>query len=268
MNPDDIAEALQALLAALPVDPSTVDMSGIPQRRRTQLRLHIQTALDRLQGFGLALDPVRHPPMLFDPANPTVVGRLIGDTLLEQVRTPLGSLTKFYGSGVYAIYYLGQFPAYLPASGTDTPLYVGKADPAVRDARTPVEQGLKLYERLVSDHSKNIRKAENLDINEFECRFLVVRSAWQNTAEDYLISMFKPVWNNEVGICFGFGKHGDSPTTRSNTRSPWDTLHPGRAWAHSEGNQPNPLSAEHIIERILEHYRQNPPRPRLAPPTE
>jgi hypothetical protein len=261
MNPDEIAEALRALLEALPEDPTTVDTAGLPQRRRTHLRLQIQTVLDRLQAFDLALDPVRHPPMMFDPANPDVVGKLIGDTLLEQGRTPLGRLTKFYGSGVYAIYYMGTFPAYMPASGTDTPLYVGKADPAVRDARTPVEQGSKLFDRLFNDHAKNIRKAVNLNIDNFDCRFLVVRSAWQNTAEDYLINIFKPIWNNEVGICYGFGKHGDSPTTRSNTRSPWDTLHPGRAWAHSEGNQPNPLTAEQITERILEHYHQNPPRP-------
>lgn len=122
-----------------------------------------------------------------------------------------------------------------------------------------------------SDHARSIRQAEEhgsaanaeqyIKLSDFECRYLVVRSAWQRTAEDYLIGRFKPIWNDEVGICFGFGKHGDAPTTRANTRSPWDTLHPGRPWATREGNLPNPMSAEQIIERILEHYTQNPPLP-------
>ncbi len=159
-----------------------------------------------------------------------------------------------------------------PISGTDTPIYVGKADPAMLDARTPVEQGERLYARLRTDHARSIRQAEEhariaeaiqyIKLTDFECRYLVVRSAWQRTAEDYLIGRFKPIWNDEVGICYGFGKHGDKATTRANTRSPWDTLHPGRPWATSADNLANPLNAEQITERILNHFQQNRPRSR------
>jgi hypothetical protein len=92
---------------------------------------------------------------------------------------------------------------------------------------------------------------------------LIVKSAWQNTAEAYLIDRFKPIWNNQIKICYGFGKHGDSPDTRRNTRSPWDTLHPGRSWAWSEGNTANEKSAEEIKSQIVEHYLRHPAeRPR------
>jgi Eco29kI-like restriction endonuclease len=274
MNSAAVADALKGLLEVLPEDMAAADISSITARRRKQLRELIREAIQRLESVAAGLDPVQVPRVVFDPSNPEVIGKLIGDTMLEQPRGPLGSTLRFYGSGVYAIYYTGDFPAYEPISGTDTPIYVGKADPAILDARTPVEQGERLYGRLNGDHARSIRQAEDhakvklaavepwIKLSDFECRYLVVRSAWQRTAEDYLIGRFKPIWNDEVGICFGFGKHGDAPTTRANTRSPWDTLHPGRPWATREGNLPNPLTAEQIIERILEHYKQNPPLPR------
>ncbi len=274
MDATAVLEALQGLLTVLPEDMATADLSGISTRRRKQLRELIREAIQRLEIVAAGLDPVQLPRLVFDPANPEVVGKLIGDTMLEQPRAPLGSIPRFYGSGVYAIYYNGDFPAYRPIRGADTPIYVGKADPATLDARTPMEQGERLFGRLNGDHARSVRQAEDharatnskphVKLADFECRYLVVRSAWQKTAEDYLIGRFKPIWNDEVGICYGFGKHGDAPTTRANTRSPWDTLHPGRPWATREGNLPNPLSAEQIVERILEHYTRNPPLARAG----
>lgn len=273
MDSTAVIAGLRALLAVLPEDMEAADLSGVSAKRRKELRELIRETIIRLESVAAGLDPVRLPRIVFDPSNPEVVGKLIGDTMLEQPRGLLGLTPRFYGSGVYAIYYTGEFPAYVPISGTDTPIYVGKADPAILDARTPVEQGERLYGRLNSDHARSIRQAEDyaksknpeqyIKLADFDCRYLVVRSAWQRTAEDYLIGRFKPIWNDEVGICYGFGKHGDDPKTRANTRSPWDTLHPGRPWATREGNLANPLSDEQIIERILEHYRQNPPLARI-----
>ena len=85
-------------------------------------------------------------------------------------------------------------------------------------------------------------------------------SAWQGTAETYLIREFTPIWNDETRICYRIGKHGDAAKTCSNTRSPWDTLHPGRKWAGAVGNTPNPLSPDEIAERIAAHYVAHPPR--------
>lgn len=113
-----------------------------------------------------------------------------------------------------------------------------------------------LWTRL-ADHVDSVTEAENLGLPDFECRYLGVRSAWQGTAETYLLRTFRPVWNKEVRVCFGFGKHGDAAETRQNKRSPWDTVHPGRQWA--AGSRPNDRSAEEIIARIAEHFAIHPP---------
>ncbi len=59
----------------------------------------------------------------------------------------------------------------------------------------------------------------------------VVQSGYETAAEDFLIHLFKPIWNSETAILYGLGKHGDAAETPANKRSPWDTLHPGREWA-------------------------------------
>jgi Eco29kI restriction endonuclease len=255
-----VKEAMDALLSVLPDEP-TEAANTLSKQKRTLLRKAVGRLVDVLREFHLALDPIHHPLNVLDPSDPHVIGQLIADTLLVQPRRPLAEVAaeRFYGSGVYAIYYRGGFDAYSPTSGTDTPLYVGKVDPKAPGAETVEQQGLKLYGRLAGDHAKSIRSIENLELDDFDCRYLVVKSAWQNTAETYLIDRFKPIWNSEVGICYGIGKHGDSANTRSNTRSPWDTLHRGRPWAWKEGNTPNPKSADQIKADIAEHYRQHPP---------
>lgn len=251
----EVVAALKQLLSVVPEDPTAPTPYG---QRTRQLRADIEVALARLQVLAQCLDPVHRPTFVFDPSNPEFVGRLIGRTLVEQDRQPLASLAKFYGSGVYALYYRGPFPAYADIKGKETPIYVGKADPPAPDAKAPVEQGLKLWERLIRDHARSIRAASStLDVSDFDCRVLVVQSGWQRAAEEYLIGVFKPVWNQD--ICYGFGKHGDRAETRSNTRSPWDTLHPGRGWATREANVPNLLSRKQIMEQIEQHFQQYPP---------
>jgi hypothetical protein len=120
-------------------------------------------------------------------------------------------------------------------------------------------QGDRLSNRL-NDHRKNIAKATgSLRLEDFEYRALVVQSGWQTSAEDYLIHLFKPIWNSEVGICYGFGKHGDDPGTRGNLRSPWDTLHHGRDWAHRDPAQKDAKPAAQIAKEIAEHLAKYPP---------
>ncbi|MEK6283723.1 MAG: Eco29kI family restriction endonuclease [Acidobacteriota bacterium] len=248
-----LVKELESLLESLPSEP--VDSVGLKTSERRRLRELIEQTIEALQRTLSGLDPIRQPPHVLDPSDPDVIGKLIADTLLVQPRHSLSAVSTFYGSGVYAIYYTGAFPAYDLITGTDKPIYVGKADPATSDAVSPSSQGTRLWRRL-QDHRKTISAATTtLNIKDFECRFLVVKSAWQGTAETYLIDRFKPVWNNEIGICYGFGKHGDSADTRSNTRSPWDTLHPGRKWA-GKGNKPNPLSAAKIAALIVAHLKK------------
>ena len=246
---------LHTLIAELPEREALVSLG--PTRMKT-LKAEVEAAIIRLQTFSKELDPVSHPKFIFDPSHPQIIGELIARTLLLQPTVPLGTITKFYGSGVYALYYRGDFAAYQPIRATDNPIYVGKADPASLRAETAEEQGGGLSTRLL-DHKRSISAATNLRLEDFDCRYLVVKSAWQETAEDYLIALFKPIWNNETGICHGFGKHGDAAKTRANRRSPWDTLHPGRKWATTGDNVPNEKSIKHILAEIAAHFEKNPP---------
>lgn len=249
----DLIKNLKKLLEVIP--DGIEDHTSLSDSSRKKLRSELLGVIAQLEQYSNSLDPIHVPDMVFDPSDPSVVGRLIARTLLERPRSALGDLGRFYGSGVYAIYYNGGFDAYSAISNTEIPIYVGKVDPASSEAITPEAQGDKLWSRLVKDHAKNIEKATNLSLDDFDCRYLVVKSSWQNTAESYLIDWFKPVWNKEVKICFGFGKHGDKAETRANKKSPWDTLHPGRSWA--EENAPFDKSESEIIADIKDHYARN-----------
>lgn len=213
------------------------------------------------------IDPIKDPGASFDPADPDTAGRLVALALIAQDRVPLGRVARTYGSGVYAIYYRGDHPLYAPVSGTETPIYVGKADPENPNARTPREQGPRLFGRL-SDHRRMIKTVGEyaklkglphpLRVEDFDARRLVCATNAQLVAERHLIGMFQPVWNNEIGICWGISKHGDAAKTRKNKRSPWDVIHPGRSWAMDE-ELDDKMSPEDIKHRVGEHFEQTQP---------
>jgi hypothetical protein len=250
---------LAAQLRELSEELAAAQASELAAPRARRVRDTISEAYEKLRKVIEDLDPVKHPSFVFDPSNPHIAGRVAGITMIAQTRRPLANVDHFYGSGVYAIYYSGKFPAYEAISGREHPIYVGKADPADRKSKTVVEQGDRLSGRL-NEHRKNIAKAETtLLLEDFEYRALVVQTGWQDAAETHLIDLFKPIWNNEVGICYGFGKHGDSPETRANMRSPWDTLHPGRDWAHRDPKMRDARPAARIIEDIAQHLAKHPP---------
>ncbi|MGQ0644122.1 MAG: Eco29kI family restriction endonuclease [Elusimicrobiota bacterium] len=249
----ELVTDLNRLLQSLPDDPPPPIHAN--SRLLNKLRDDLRIAIAKLHSLAISLDPVKQPPEFFDPSDPRKVGEMVAGALVLQPLRPLSSIHKFYGSGVYAIYYRGGFDAYRPISKTNHPIYVGKADPQDGHARTPERQGTRLSIRL-SEHLKSIGLARNLEAGDFDCRYLVVVSGWQKAAEEHLIHRYKPVWNNEIKICYGFGKHGDDAKTRSNKRSPWDMLHPGRPWA--EGNAPNARSVVQIKADIREHFRKFP----------
>lgn len=252
------AEELDRLVAGLRVaiGEFSTKTAGVTPSKLRSLRKRFEAAAQSLSAAALSLDTTKRPSSVFDPSNPSVVGRFIALTMIAQDRVPLGTIGRFYGAGVYGIYYNGAFSGYAPISRSEHPIYVGKADPP-KDAKTAEEQGTKLFARL-NEHKKGIQKAANLDINDFECRYLVVASGWQRAAEDYLIQLFKPIWNNEVRLVFGIGKHGDAATTRGNRRSPWDTLHPGRRWAGSAGILDQKPEVQ-ILRELNEHFTKQTP---------
>ena len=258
-TPKGKLEQLAVQLKELSEQLAAEEAAQLEGPRAKRVRKTISEAYDKLRKVIEDLDPIKHPGFVFDPSNPTVAGRIVGITMIAQSRKPLANVERFYGSGVYAIYYNGSFPAYKAISKKEHPIYVGKADPADPGSKTAVEQGDRLSNRL-NDHRKNIGKASStLRLEDFEYRALVVQTGWQSAAEDYLIHLFKPIWNSEVGICYGFGKHGDDPGTRANLRSPWDTLHPGRDWAHRDPNMKDARPKERIIKDIAAHLAEHPP---------
>jgi len=225
-------------------------------KSRKVLENQIRKVITDLANLLNELDPIRQPTALFDPSNPKIVGRFVSLALVAQSRLPLSSVSRFYGSGVYAIYYNGSFAPYLPISKSETPIYVGQAAPALSNARTPSEQGDKLSNRLI-EHFKNISKATTtLSINDFEYRALVVQSGWETAAEDYLIHLFHPIWNSETQLVYGLGKHGDAAVTRSNKRSPWDTIHPGRTWA-SDNKLQDAKDHTRIDTELANHFKNH-----------
>lgn len=172
----------------------------------------------------------------FNPLDMDNLGSSVAEALLTSDPTPMATIPAIQGAGVYAIYYHGPMKCYsrvLTATVHDAavPIYVGKAVPKGSRKGVGVEHGTRsraLYARLVGDHAKSIEAADNLDIADFTCRWLVVEPIWIPLGEQVLIARFTPVWN---GIVEGFGNHDPGAGRQKGVRSRWDTLHPGRSFA-------------------------------------
>lgn len=50
----------------------------------------------------------------FNPLDKKNLGASVAEAMLEQKARPLGELKPFFGVGIYAIYYTGDFPEYAP----------------------------------------------------------------------------------------------------------------------------------------------------------
>jgi hypothetical protein len=257
----NLEDALTALLTAVRNNPQP----AVIRRTREALASHAGA----VEAARSSTDPIQTPLTTFDPGDPKTIGRMVSIALLAQVTVPLNEVKSAYGSGVYAIYYRGDHPLYSAISGTETPIYVGKADPAHEDASSAREQGAKLTGRLL-EHAGTITTAEAyaqrlpphlapIRLPDFVCRKLVCATNAQLVAEKHLIRTFWPIWNAETKACWGMSKHGDAAKTRANKRSPWDVVHPGRAWA-LDGRLANSLTPEQIAKRVETTLTRVPPR--------
>jgi hypothetical protein len=146
---------------------------------------------------------------------------------------------KFSGTGVYALYCTGKKAHYnkfseLNRLAYNYPIYIGKAVPeGWRQSRVSCAANLgsaKLYYRLL-DHVKSIKSVDNLSIEDFSCRFMIlegVSSDMIGTVEAALIKLNKPLWNSVVD---GFGNHDPGSGRYEQAKSDWDVIHHGRKWA-------------------------------------
>ena len=190
-------------------------------------------------------------PIEFDPLDYYTLADTVASALLKQRPKTMPFGEQFAGAGIYLIYYRGGLEHYAPISGTSKPIYVGKAiPPGSRRGETLIESTLApaLWKRL-SEHATSIQDAENLDVGDFRCRYLVVTPIWITIVESLLITRFHPVWNAVVD---GFGLHDPGKTRYSQKRSDWDTLHPGRPWSpHMQDGK----SVSAILSAIRAHLR-------------
>ncbi|MCY4612237.1 MAG: Eco29kI family restriction endonuclease [Nitrospira sp.] len=168
----------------------------------------------------------------YDPLDYDNLARSVVTALFESASTALPPTEKFSGSGVYALYYTGSLPFYSHIASSDLrePIYVGKAVPTgTRKGNRQVDsESSAEFHRRLHDHAKSIEQAENLDLVEFQVRYLVVMPVWITLAERFLINHFRPVRNTVIE---GFGNHDPGRGRLAMRRPHWDIVHPGRPWA-------------------------------------
>jgi len=197
----------------------------------------------------------------FNPLGKRQLGESVGQAMLRQTVIPVANLTSFEGAGIYAIYYYGDFPAYEAIArinrdqGFTAPIYVGKAAPkgTRKGGDLAANHGKVLFNRLTR-HKRSIEEANNLEIADFHCRYLIVDDIWIPLGESLLIAKFNPLWNKLID---GFGNHDPGIGRHAGLRPRWDVLHPGRPWA--DKCQPRAETADQIIGEARDYLRNNPP---------
>ncbi len=166
------------------------------------------------------------------------------------------SISRFVGSGVYALYYVGDSDLYTRLSEVNLwdcvyPIYVGKAvPPGWRTGRVRTSTTPDVYRRL-KEHKNSIIRVMNLHIDDFRCRFIILNDLESDLIvpfEAELIRRYKPLWNMTVD---GFGNHDPGSGRYNQAKSEWDVLHPGRPWAERlTGEAPD---VEEVIENVYQH---------------
>jgi hypothetical protein len=171
----------------------------------------------------------------YNPLDYENLAKNCAEELMRRDPCSLPLQTKFTGAGVYALFYTGDFAPYAPIRSPDAgqPIYVGKA--VLKGGRKGVAPtagarvggtGGGIYSR-VAKHVRSITSVNNLRIEDFHCRFLVVTPVWITMAERLLIERYRPIWN----VCLdGFGLN-DPGKERSPIVSWWDAMHPDRPTA-------------------------------------
>lgn len=199
-----------------------------------------------------------------DPYNPLEkinLAQSIGTALLRCSAIGMNEIDPFNGAGVYAIYYSGDFAPYGPlreanADGKlERPIYVGKAIPAggrKGGLTADASIGRSLFGRLTK-HASSIRSANNLRIDDFSARYLIVDDIWIPLGENMLIETYQPLWNRVID---GFGNNDPGVRRATQFRSPWDVLHPGRPWAEKLAD--SPLTKPELEQRIEAYFRGAP----------
>ena len=169
--------------------------------------------------------------MTVDLYDPLTYDNLMAGMVLhfeKQTLEPLDTIEVVSGPGIYSLFYSGNLPIYDSISGSESPIYVGKAIPPGSRKGEDVDESKPALRSRIREHARSIGEVRNLEVSDFSYRYLVVVPVWITLAERFLIDHYKPIWN----LCLdGFGDHDPGSGRRNSQRSWWDTLHPGRKWA-------------------------------------
>lgn len=192
----------------------------------------------------------------FNPLNKRHLGESVAEAMLKNAPAPLPLNEGFIAAGIYAIYYIGGFELYSDVVKHNVddqfkwPIYVGKAVPAGSRKGgfgLGVNPGTVLKSRI-REHERSIQECENLEIEDFYCRYLAVEDIWIPLGESLLIEHTSPVWNK---VLDGFGIHKPGEGRGEQALSLWDTIHPGRTLA--KGLPPN-KTAETVILKSVKDF--------------
>lgn len=203
----------------------------------------------------------------FNPLDKRHLGESVAKALLDRPKGPLLPEKGFTGAGIYAIYYIGEFPPYRPLAErnrdrtNERPIYVGKAvPPGARKGGfgLGMAPGPALYLRL-REHARSIQETASLRLADFYCRYLIADDIWIPLGESLLIERFQPLWNVVIE---GFGIHTPGAGRKKQVRSKWDTLHPGRGLARDL--PPNSQTAAQL-EKLVNDFLAGNVDPSISP---
>ncbi|MGH2562835.1 MAG: Eco29kI family restriction endonuclease [Thermomicrobiales bacterium] len=191
----------------------------------------------------------------YNPSDLANLVRYCVQELMDRRPFPLPLPGPFPGAGIHALFYRGDFGPYqhplIKSPDAKRPIYVGRARLTKTSGPRP------LFGRL-RDHTNSIAAADNLRLEDFRCRFLVLHPLWVSTVEDLLIEHYSTLWND---VLEGFGVHDPGGKRHGGEMPMWDILHPGRSHVQKmidRGASVRPV--EEIVD-LIERYclTHNPP---------
>lgn len=187
----------------------------------------------------------------YNPLDLEALGLSLIRELERRPAEPLGDMTSFVGSGIYALYYIGSDDPYAELGAFNVkhecalPIYIGRAkEPGARQGLNPFEPVTQplLWSRI-NQHRRSIEDAKNLDAEDFRVSALVCMPIWIPLAEAVAIRRYRPLWNSQLQ---GFGIHAPGSGRSGQERSQWDELHPGRGFAANL--RPNQLAPTLLVQ--------------------
>ncbi len=137
----------------------------------------------------------------YDPLDLRTLAESMVKVVLEQKVYPLGEVPSFEGAGVYVIYYTGNYEPYKSIAQKnrgrkwDQPIYVGEA--ARKGGRKggvlAVGPAGKVLLSRLKNHVDSIRGVKNLRVEDFFCRYLVLKDFFIPLCESLLAGEHTPL---------------------------------------------------------------------------